>query len=281
MKRFESAIFSTFRDRAALDLFKSMYEACEDGFIRGKISFVFCNREKGEFPDTDEYLAYVESCGVPLVQSSSRRFRPEERREARHDSVLMRKWRLEYDRTGPGPAAEKYQPDLIVLAGYMLILGEEMCDKYRMINLHPALPWGPKGSWEDVVWELMKTGQKETGAMMHLVTKELDRGSPLSFYRVSLEKLGPLWLEWERRLKTGDFREIKRADYRTNELFCAIREKQLPGEVPLILLTLKHIAEGRIEMREANGKVYVDGEPCRHGMKLGKEIDSFLNERLE
>lgn len=281
MKNFRIGIFSTFRDRAALELFRSVHQACKDGFIRGTLSFVFCNRERGEFPKTDEYLSYVESCGVPLVSFSSRKFRTEERKKALHDRVLMRKWRIEYDRTGPGPVAQKYQPDLIVLAGYMLILAEEMCERWRMINLHPALPWGPKGSWEEVIWELIRTGQRETGAMMHLVTKDLDRGPPLSFYKVPLKGLKPLWLNYEKKLETADFHEVKRTEYRTNELFCAIREKQLPGEVPLILLTLKYVAEGVIEVRETNGAVFINGRPREHGMKMDKEVESFLNTRLK
>ena len=256
-----------------------MQNACRDGFIRGILSFVFCNREKGEFPSTDGYLDYVKSCGVPVVSFSSKRFRPEERKKALQDSARMKTWRIEYDRAGPEPAARKYGPDLIVLAGYMLILGEEMCQDWRMINLHPALPWGPKGSWEEVVWELMRTGQRETGGMMHCVTKDLDRGPPLSYYKVSLGDLESLWSWWEKRLKTEDFERIKEAEYKTNRLFCAIREKQLPGEVPLILLTLKYLSEGVIRIEETCGKVLVDGKARAHGMRMDREIELFLDRR--
>lgn len=39
-----------------------------------------------------------------------------------------------------------FSPDIYMLAGYMLIVSEEMCGKYTMINHHPATPEGPKGS---------------------------------------------------------------------------------------------------------------------------------------
>lgn len=278
MKNFKIGIFSTFRDREALNLFNAMHQACKNGFIRGEISFVFCNREKGDYPNTDEYLSSVEKSGIPLVCFSSKKFKPEERRGALGDPDLIEKWRVEYDRAGPERAARKYQPDLIVLAGYMLILGEEMCKNWVMINLHPALPWGPKGSWEEVVWDLMRTGERETGAMIHLVTKDLDRGPPISFYKISLEDLNPLWIGWERKLRDRNFLDIKKAEYRTNRLFRAIREKQLPGEVPLILLTLKYISEGVIQIKKVNGKrkVFVRGKPCEHGMRLDEEINSLL-----
>ena len=48
-----------------------------------------------------------------------------------------------------------FHPDLCVLAGYMLIVGEEMCQRYNMINLHPAAPGGPTGTWQEVIWQLI------------------------------------------------------------------------------------------------------------------------------
>jgi phosphoribosylglycinamide formyltransferase-1 len=277
VKTLRIGVVSTFRDQAAVDLFQTMYGACAERFIKGEISFVFCNREKGESQETDEYVGCAEKLQVPLVRFSSRRFRPEKRREGRRDPVLMDEWRIEYDEAGPERVARQFDPDLVVLAGYMLILGREMCGRWRMINLHPALPWGPKGSWEEVVWELIKTGERETGAMMHLVTPDLDRGPPISYYTVSLGELEPLWSIWKRRLDAEDFQEMKKAEYRTNELFRAIRERQLPGEVPLILLTLKHLSEGRIEVKKMDGddQVLVDGERCPRGMRMDEAIKSY------
>ena len=48
-------------------------------------------------------------------------------------------WRLDYDREVMR-RLEGFRPDLCVLAGYMLIVGPEMCQKYDMLNLHPAAP---------------------------------------------------------------------------------------------------------------------------------------------
>jgi phosphoribosylglycinamide formyltransferase-1 len=45
-----------------------------------------------------------------------------------------------------------------------------------MINLHPAAPGGPTGTWQEVIWQLIEGRAVETGVMMHLVTPELDRG---------------------------------------------------------------------------------------------------------
>jgi len=78
--------------------------------------------------------------------------------------------------------------DLCVLAGYMLIVGPEMCTRFNMINLHPAAPGGPTGTWQDVIWQLIKQRARETGVMMHLVTPELDRGPVVSYCRSASEE---------------------------------------------------------------------------------------------
>ena len=50
-----------------------------------------------------------------------------------------------------------------------------------MINLHPAAPGGPAGTWQEVIWQLIEGDAMETGVMMHLVTSELDKGPPVTY----------------------------------------------------------------------------------------------------
>ena len=73
-----------------------------------------------------------------------------------------------------------YQPDLIVLAGWMLILGEGFLDRFpdRVINLHPAMPGAFPGT--DAIrraHEAFSRGEiKRTGVMIHRVVPEVDAG---------------------------------------------------------------------------------------------------------
>ena len=69
---------------------------------------------------------------------------------------------------------EDEKADTIVLAGYMLIVSREICQRYAMINHHPAAPGGPKGTWQEVIWELISRGVDTTGVMIHVVTELLD-----------------------------------------------------------------------------------------------------------
>lgn len=71
--------------------------------------------------------------------------------------------------------------DLIVYAGFMTILDENVCDafQYRMINVHPALipSFCGKGYYGlHVHEEALKKGVKVSGATVHFVTAECDAG---------------------------------------------------------------------------------------------------------
>jgi len=79
---------------------------------------------------------------------------------------------------------QKDQAELIVLAGYMRILGEEFTDMFegRMINLHPSLLPLYKGL--DTYNRVLQAGDTETGASIHFVTAGLDSGPLISQIRI-------------------------------------------------------------------------------------------------
>ena len=71
--------------------------------------------------------------------------------------------------------------DIIVYAGFMTILDENVCDafQYKMVNVHPALipSFCGKGYYGlHVHEEALKKGVKVSGATVHFVTAECDAG---------------------------------------------------------------------------------------------------------
>jgi phosphoribosylglycinamide formyltransferase-1 len=71
---------------------------------------------------------------------------------------------------------DTYQPDLVVLAGFMRILSDDFVHHYagRMLNIHPSLL--PKYKGLNTHQRVLEAGDKQHGASVHLVTPSLDDG---------------------------------------------------------------------------------------------------------
>ena len=73
-------------------------------------------------------------------------------------------------------ACQGYQPDFIVLAGFMRVLGETFVRHFqgRLINIHPSLL--PAFPGLHTHRRALEAGVKWAGATVHFVTPELDHG---------------------------------------------------------------------------------------------------------
>lgn len=73
---------------------------------------------------------------------------------------------------------DQYQPDLVVLAGFMRVLTTAFVNHYlgRLINIHPSLL--PKYPGLNTHQRALEAGDKTHGCSVHFVTPELD-GGPL------------------------------------------------------------------------------------------------------
>jgi len=249
--------FSTGRDKAARDLLTVVQRSIALGEIKAEIAFVFCNREPGEARESDLFLKQVESYGLPLVCFSYRKFKADKGAG-----------RLEYDREVM-KWLQNFHPDLCVLAGYMLIVGEEMCQRYDMINLHPAAPGGPKGTGQEVIWQLIDNRANETGVMMHLVTPHLDMGPPVTYctFPIRGKSFDKYWRELEK---------IEKIRSENNPLFKLIRKHGLAREFPLIIATLKAFSQGKVKITADKKPVDAEGKPIK-GYNLTDEINQQIH----
>lgn len=73
-------------------------------------------------------------------------------------------------------AIDEYQPDLIVLAGFMRILTPDFVEHYKgkLLNIHPSLL--PKYQGLNTHQRAIDAGDTEHGVSVHFVTEELDGG---------------------------------------------------------------------------------------------------------
>ena len=81
-------------------------------------------------------------------------------------------------------AIDSYQPQLVVLAGFMRILTPGFVSRFagRMLNIHPSLL--PAFQGLHTHRRALQEGVKEHGASVHFVTSELDGGPVIAQVRV-------------------------------------------------------------------------------------------------
>jgi phosphoribosylglycinamide formyltransferase-1 len=158
---------------------KALISAVENNGLELNIVRVVSNR--ADAPG----LGHAKNAGIPISVISHTDY-PD--RQA-HDAAVME-------------ALQQDQAELVILAGYMRILGEDFTHQYsgRMINLHPALLPLYKGL--DTYNRVLQAGDEETGASIHFVTAGLDSGPVISQIKIPVlpdddaaslaARLGPL-----------------------------------------------------------------------------------------
>lgn len=114
---------------------------------------------------------------------------------------------------------QKYNVDLIILAGYMKILSEIFINtfKNKIINIHPALlpNFGGKGMYGKKVHEsVLKSGVKESGCTSHFAINEVDAGPIIDQIKVpvlegdTVETLSNRILKEEHKLLVRSIKKV-------------------------------------------------------------------------
>ncbi|MCL2142791.1 MAG: phosphoribosylglycinamide formyltransferase [Methanomassiliicoccaceae archaeon] len=263
--------FSTGRGPGSRNLLRTVMDKRANGGIDVNVEFVFCNWDNTEEPNPkkeqrEQFFDMVKGYGIPLVTLSWKTFRPD-----LWDSDQT-EWRNGYGRE-MRKLLSKYDFDIGVLAGYMLWVDDETCVTYDLINLHPALPDGPKGTWQEVIWQLIKDDAKEHGIMIHLCTKEWDRGSALTYCGFPIRGAGydELWSGMYEKLRTRTLDEIRKAEGESEPLFAKIRSDGAKRELPLIVATIKQFADGNLRMK--GQKVFFNGVLLDGPFDLSSDVD--------
>lgn len=142
---------------------QAILDACAAGTIAGRVSAVISNKA-GVFG-----LTRAEQAGVPTHVLSHKNYAD---RQA-YDQALCQ-------------VIDSYQPDLVVLAGFMRILTPEFVQHYhgRLLNIHPSLL--PKYQGLNTHQRAIEAGDKEHGCSVHFVTAELDGGPVVLQARVPI-----------------------------------------------------------------------------------------------
>lgn len=145
-----------------------------------------------------------------------------------------------------------------------------------MLNLHPALPDGPKGTWQEVIWELMRNNADRQGVMIHICTKEHDRGDALTFcgFDIKNGEFAPLWDSFNKKVKEIGFDRVRETEGEDEPLFRKIREEGAKRELPLIVSTIRLFSEGTVCIK--NKKLWHNGVQLDGPYDLTVHVDEAI-----
>jgi phosphoribosylglycinamide formyltransferase-1 len=262
--------FSSGRGAGSQALLRDILGEIERG-LPVEIAYLFCNRERGEHPPADQLMDLAAAHGIAVLTLSSSRFRRRAGGAIVRAGQPLPPWRLDYDRA-VYELVRPYAENPAILAGYMLI-APELCRRMNLLNLHPAAPGGPIGTWQSVIWQLIEQRATESGVTIQRATPELDAGPSLAYCRYPLRGGGidQLWQAVEDR-RIEDLRE---AEGEALPLFQAIRQRGARRETPLILATLAALGSGAIRLLVDAG-----GAPAA-GLDLSEQVEARLAGALE
>jgi phosphoribosylglycinamide formyltransferase 1 len=241
--------FTTARGPGSFNLFKTMMDNIKDGSINAQISFVFINRAVKGNQFRKRLVGMAEEAGIPVIMLPSDSFEHELKKK---DLIA---WRDAYGKA-MREQISRYPMDFGALAGYMLILDPETCRQYTIINLHPALPDTYKGTWEEIVSQVVDNGDERYGATIHLCTPELDRGETICYDSFPLHGI---------RAKYPSIEDSKKQ----------VRAEELKREAHLLIGTIKMIVDGELMIKD--GKVFDrNGVPAGENYCMAERIDQEL-----
>ncbi len=132
---------------------EAIHEATVNGIIRGTVIGVICDHEDAPVLDR------AKRWDVPATVIEMKACRD----KAEYNAKVLE-------------AAKSYRPDLICLAGYMRICGEDLVNAFpdRIMNIHPALLPSFRGLHGQR--QAIEAGVKVAGCTVHFVGTGLDDG---------------------------------------------------------------------------------------------------------
>lgn len=153
-------------------------------FSGGASAARYCEARDGRFGDAYEFPVAISS--DPDAPGIDRLDTPVEVRDihgfyadraAEIDDMTVRR---EYDATLRDHLAE-YDPDILLLSGYMYIVTDALLSAYPAVNVHPAdlrITDGGSRTYTgiDAVYDAIVAGETETRSSVHFVTEGVDEG---------------------------------------------------------------------------------------------------------
>lgn len=145
--------------------FEAIAQAIQEKKINGELVLLFSDKKQAYV------LERAEKFGVPSVAFSPKDFASKEEYEKKLLELM-----------------KENQVELIVLAGYMRIIGPALLEAYpeKIVNIHPALL--PNFPGMHGIEDAFKAGVAETGVTVHYIDAGVDTGPIIAQEKVRIEK---------------------------------------------------------------------------------------------
>lgn len=182
---------------------QAIIDSCKKNQIIGDVSVVICNNSNAGAVEK------AKKAEIPVYHLSGSNYPTDNELD---EAILI--------------VLEKYKVNIVVLAGYMKKLGPMVLKEYKnkILNIHPALlpKHGGKGMHGiNVHKSVIASGDKKSGATVHLVNENYDEGGILSQVVVNVSE---------------------------NETPKSLADKVLVQEHRLYPITLEKISKGEIDL---------------------------------
>jgi phosphoribosylglycinamide formyltransferase-1 len=145
--------------------FQAIAKACQEGIINAQVALLICDKPQAGV------ISKAKSLDVEVFTFSTKEY---DSKVAYEKECLVQ--------------LRKHQVELILLAGYMRIVGSTLLEAYpdKIINIHPSLL--PDFPGMNSIERAFKSGVKKTGVTVHFVDSGIDTGPIIAQRTVDIEE---------------------------------------------------------------------------------------------
>lgn len=149
--------------------FEALVHATSEGEVEAEIVLLICD-EANPFVSNQKVIQRAEKLSIPSLVINPKSYKS----KRKYEEVLLKK-------------LQESQVDLIILAGYMRIVGKTLLQAFpnRILNIHPSLL--PAYPGLDGIKSAYEAGEKVTGVTVHIVDEGMDTGPILDQVEVAIE----------------------------------------------------------------------------------------------
>ncbi len=182
---------------------QAIIDACKDGSLKAECCVIISNNSKSKA------LKRGKAADIPTAHLSTKTHACDQEL----DIAITRK-------------LEEYEVNLVILAGYMKLLGPTTVTKFRnrILNIHPALlpRFSGKGFYgKNIHKAVLSSNEKFTGVTIHIVDEQYDHGPIIAQREIAIMK---------------------------NDTLDSLEQRVLLQEHTLYVETLQQIASGEINL---------------------------------